>query len=125
MPDVIQPADRGIPGGHYSPGMRSGGLLFVSGQLPVDADGTPRPSSSIEDQMDLALANVDAVLRAAGSARDRVVKVTVYIVDIALWDRVNERYKAFFGTHRPARAIVPTGPLHYGCAIEIDAVAEC
>jgi 2-iminobutanoate/2-iminopropanoate deaminase len=122
---AIQPSESQVPAGHYVPGIRTGDLVFVSGQLPLDAAGVPQPDQPIEEQVDLALANLDAVLRAAGSSRERVVKVNVYVSDIALWDRVNRRYAAFFGNHRPARAVVPVGPLHYGCAIEIDAVAEC
>jgi len=125
MPGVIQPAESQEPRGHYSHGMRVGDLVFVSGQLPMDAAGIPQSGLPIEAQVDLALTNLDTVLRAAGTTRDRVVKVNVYITDIALWDRVNSRYALFFGTHRPARAIIPVGPLHFGCGIEIDAVAEC
>ncbi len=125
MVRVVQSEGRPAPKGHYSPGTRSGSLVFVSGQLPIDSIGVPRPELTVEAQVDLALGNLDAVLRASGTTRDKVLKVNVFITDIALWDRVDERYAAFFGAHRPARAVVPVGPLHYGCVVEIDAVAEC
>ena len=61
--------------------------------------------------------------RAAGSGRGHVLKVTVYVSDIALWGRVNAVYARFFGEHRPARTVVPTRELHYGFQVEIDAIA--
>jgi 2-iminobutanoate/2-iminopropanoate deaminase len=70
-----------------------------------------------------ALANLDAVLRAGGSRRDLVLKTTVFVRDIELWDAVNAVYAEFFGAHRPSRSIVPTGPLHFGLLVEIEAVA--
>lgn len=111
------------PAGHYSQGMIHGGLVFVSGQLPIDpASGRPR-IGSIEEQAELAIANLAAVLEAAGSGLDRVIKTTVYVSDIGLWGRVNGVYAERFGDHRPARAVVPTRDLHFGCQVEIEAVA--
>jgi len=111
------------PAGHYSQAVVHSGMVWVSGQLPVDP-ATRRPSSGpIEEQTRLAIANVTAILAAAGSGLDRVVKTTVYIADIALWDRVNAVYAECFGQHRPARAVVPTRDLHFGCAVEIEVVA--
>ena len=111
------------PAGHYAQAIEHDGLLYVSGQLPIDPRRTDQTVASIEVQTAQALANLDAILKAAGSARDRVLKVTVYIADIAQWDRVNAVYARFFGDHRPARAIVPTRDLHFGFQIEIEAVA--
>ena len=112
-------------GPHYSPAMVHGGLVFVSGQLPIEP-GTGRrlTDAPIEAQVLQALQNLAAILTANGSALDRVLKVTVYVADIALWDRVNAVYAGFFGAHRPARSIVPTGPLHFGFLVEIDAIAS-
>lgn len=111
------------PAGHYSQGIVSGNLLFVSGQLPVDPVSGEKKTGSIEEQTTQALKNVQAVLEAAGSGLDRVVKTTVYVSDIQLWDRVNKVYAEFFGKHKPARAIVPTCKLHFGFQVEIEAVA--
>jgi 2-iminobutanoate/2-iminopropanoate deaminase len=66
---------------------------------------------------------MSAILEAAGSRRDLVLKTTVYVSDITLWGRVNAVYAAFFGEHRPARAVVPTRELHYGLLVEVEAVA--
>ena len=111
-------------GGHYSPAVVHGGLVFVSGQLPIDPQsGRKLIDAPVEAQVLQALQNLAAILEANGSRLDRVLKVTVYVSDIALWDRVNAVYAKFFGAHRPARAVVPTGPLHFGFLIEIDAIA--
>jgi 2-iminobutanoate/2-iminopropanoate deaminase len=111
------------PGGHSSQAIAHGGLIYVSGQLPVDPQTGEKNLGSIEEQAEQALRNVAAILDAAGSDIYHVLKTTVYVSDIALWGRVNAVYAAFFGKHRPARAVVPTRDLHYGFQIEIEAVA--
>jgi len=70
------------------------------------------------------LRNVSEIIKAAGSSMDQVIKTTVYISDIQLWERVNEVYSDFFGEHRPARAVVPKKDLHFGFQIEIEAIAS-
>lgn len=111
------------PAGHYAQAIVHDGLVYVSGQLAVDPQTGEKRLGDIEAQTRQALANVAAILRAAGSDIDRVLKTTVYVADIALWGRVNAVYAAFFGDHRPARAVVPTRELHYGFLVEIEAVA--
>jgi 2-iminobutanoate/2-iminopropanoate deaminase len=111
------------PAGHYAQAIVHDGLVYVSGQLAVDPQTGEKRLGDIEAQTRQALANVAAILRAAGSDVDRVLKTTVYVADIALWGRVNAVYAAFFGDHRPARAVVPTRELHYGFLVEIEAVA--
>ncbi len=78
---------------------------------------------TVEEQTQRALANVAAILEAAGSCKENVLKTTVYIADIDLWGRVNKSYADFFGKHKPARAIVPTKKLHFGFLVEIEAIA--
>lgn len=111
------------PAGHYSQAVVHNGTVYVSGQLPIDPRTGERRLDSIEAQARQALANVSAVLDAAGARLADVLKVTVYISDIGLWDRVNRVYAEFFGDHRPARCVVPTRELHFGFQIEIEAVA--
>lgn len=111
------------PSGHYSQAMVHGGLVYVSGQLPIDHKSGEFVLGAPGLEAATALTNLSRVLEAAGTTLDRVIRCTVYISDIAYWDSVNEVYAEFFGKHRPARAIVPTGPLHFGCKIEIDAIA--
>ena len=122
MKSILTP-DAPAPAGHYSQAIVHDGWVFVSGQLPIDPATGEKRIGSIEEQTEQALKNVAAILHAAGSDLERVVKTTVYIADISLWDRVNAVYGEFFGEHRPARAIVPTRDLHFGLQIEIEAVA--
>jgi 2-iminobutanoate/2-iminopropanoate deaminase len=119
----IQPADQPIPKGHYSPGFEHNGLIYVSGQLPMDLVTREPFAGDIETQTELALRNVEAVLHAAGSDLDHVVQMTIYISDIELWGKVNEVYSRVMGGHRPARAIVPVKDLHFETKIEIQAIA--
>ena len=115
--------DAPAPAGHYEQARVHDGVVYVSGQLPVDPVSGDQKDDSIEEQTRQTLENVEAVLRAAGSDLDHVLKTTVYVSDIALWDRVNDVYASFFGEHRPARAVVPTRELHHGFQVEIEAVA--
>lgn len=112
-----------LPGGHYSHGVMTGKLLFISGQLPFPPDVQELPDG-IEAQTNQAMANIAAVLLAAGASFDHLVSVQIYIVDVAYWPIVNLAYSQLMGTHRPARVIIPCGPLHHGALVEISAVAE-
>lgn len=112
-----------LPGGHYSQAIVHNGLVYVSGQLPIDPQTGEKQTGSIEEQTKFVLQNLSAILDASGSSLNQVLKVTVYISDISLWGKVNEVYAEIFGDHRPARAIVPTRDLHFGFKIEVDAVA--
>lgn len=111
------------PGGHYSHAVAAGGFVFVSGQLPIPPQGEPDPRMSIAEQTKLTLANVERALAAAGAKLTDLVKVTAFLTSEEHWDEFNEAYAQVFGEHRPARAAVPVGALHYGLAIEIEAVA--
>lgn len=119
-----------LPAGHYSQAVVHRGIVYVSGQLPIDpAAGPARPGEAlpgIEDQTRRALANLREVLVAAGSGPAHVLRCTVYISDVSLWPAVNRVYAEHFEAHTrvpPARTVVPTGPLHYGYQVEIDAIA--
>ena len=111
------------PAGHYSQATIAGGFVFVSGQLPIDPK-SGEIHDYIEEQTGQVLSNLENILVEAGSSLQKVVKVTVYISDISLWGKVNEIYSQRFGNHKPARAMVPTRDLHFGCLIEIEAIAE-
>ena len=119
----VSTANAPAAGGHYSQAVVHGGLVYVSGQLPVDPRTGERRAGTIEEQTERALRNVEEILRAAGSRLERVLKMTVYVSDIELWPAVNAVYARVLGEHRPARAIVPVKELHYGFQIEIEAVA--
>ena len=119
----IQPPDQPQPKGHYSPGFEHNGLIFVSGQLPMTLDTRVPFTGSIEEQTELALKNVEAVLNAAGSDLAHVLQFTIYVSDMELWGAVNATYARVLGDHRPARAIVPVKDLHFDTKIEIQAIA--
>jgi 2-iminobutanoate/2-iminopropanoate deaminase len=110
------------PAGHYSQATVYNGLVFVAGQLSILPNGEHK-FGSIEDQTEQALRNVHEILKAAGSDWDRVLKINISVADINLWDGVNKVYSRVLGEHRPARAVIPTGKLHYEFLIEIEAVA--
>ena len=112
------------PAGHYSQAVIHGNIIYVSGQLPIDPVTGEKRLGSIEEQTEQVLKNISEILIATGSDINHVIKTTVYISDIQLWDRLNEVYGKFFGKHRPARAVVPTKDLHHGFQIEIEAIAS-
>lgn len=111
------------PAGHYSHAVVHGGIAYLAGQLPHTPGEPDRKPGSIEEQTRQVLANVEQVLQACGSSRDRVLRCTVYIADIAHWPAVNRVYGEFFGKHRPARSVVPVNELHHGYAIEVEVTA--
>ena len=123
MPTPVNPDDNAPPGGHYSHGTVANGFVFVSGQLPITRTGEKLTDASFAAQARQVLANVEAVLKAAGSGIDRLVQVRVYIDSLDHWPEFNAIYAQWAGSSRPSRAVVPTGPLHYGLKVEVEAVA--
>lgn len=123
--DIIKsnPAGMAKPGGHYSHAVTANGFVYVSGQLPISADGTKLNDAPFERQAQQVLDNVAAALSGAGSNIARLVQVRVYVTDIAAWPAFNTIYAAWAGDARPARAVVPVPELHFGFKIEIEAVA--
>lgn len=121
---LISSPDSPTPAGHYSSAVVHNGVVYVSGQLPL-VPGKPADFAlaTIEEQTRQALHNAEAVLRMAGSRRDLVLRSTLYVSDIAFWAAVNIEYAAFFGAHKPARAIVPVGHFRNGFLLEIDMIA--
>ena len=111
------------PAGHYSQAICHGGIVYTAGQLPVVPDTGEKCLGTVEEQTEQVLRNLAAVLEAGGSDPAHVLRVTVYVSDISLWDRVNRIYGEFFGEHKPARTVVPTRDLHHGFLVEIDAIA--
>ena len=120
---VVQTSNAPAPGGHYSQATMHNGLVFVAGQLPFKLGATEHVVGPIEEQAEQCLNNLREILLAAGSDMNHLLKVTIYISDMALWSRVNAVYTRVLGEHKPARAIVPCNLLHYGYQIEIEAMA--
>ena len=112
------------PAGHYSQAMRSGNDLYISGQLPIRADKAALPDMSFETQVRQALANVLAILEAAGGQPSDLLRVTAYIVGVENWPEFNRIYADILGDARPARTVVPVPELHYGFLVEVDAIAR-
>ncbi|HMS39626.1 MAG TPA: RidA family protein [Pyrinomonadaceae bacterium] len=111
------------PKGHYSPAVEHNGLIFVSGQLPINHATGEVETGEIEKQTELALRNVEAILQVANSDLNHVLQFTIYVSEMDDWDKVNEVYRRILGEHKPARAIVPVKDLHFGTKIEIQAIA--
>ena len=117
-------ADAPAPVGPYSQAVVAGGFVFASGQIPLDPRTGKLVSGEIEQQTERVLENLRAVLEAAGSSLERVVKASVYLVDLALFPRVNAVYaRAFASDPKPARSTVQVAALPLGAEIEIDVVA--
>jgi 2-iminobutanoate/2-iminopropanoate deaminase len=106
--------------GGYSPALVWKDLVFVSGQGPIDGNGAI-VSGTIEAETEMTLRNVEALLKAAGSSLDRVVKCTCYLADIGDFDRFDAAYRKVFAGHRPTRTTVGAGLV--GIKVEIDAIA--
>lgn len=91
--------------------------------LPSIPKQEKKNSKTIEEETLQALKNVEMIVEAAGSKKEKILRMTLYISDIHLWDKVDAVYTEFFGEHRPARTVVPTNELHFGFKIEIDAIS--
>jgi 2-iminobutanoate/2-iminopropanoate deaminase len=110
------------PAGHYAQATVAGGMIFVSGQLPIQPDGTGIMREDFETQAEQAIANMIAILEAAGGDTAHLARVTAYIVGAENWGLFNEIYGRMLPHARPARTIVPVKELHYGYLVEIDAI---
>jgi 2-iminobutanoate/2-iminopropanoate deaminase len=120
--EIVQ-ADAAPPAiGPYSHGVTVGGLLFCSGQIPLDAAGGELVGATAAEQAARCLENLRAVCRAAGTTLERAVRLTVYMVDLSEFAAVNEAYASFFGADPPARVAVGVSQLPRGALVEIDAV---
>lgn len=110
------------PAGHYSQAVAVGSLVFLSGILPARDDVVP--GASFEAECASVFEQCEKVLRAAGCGFQDVVQCTAYIVGVENWPAFNGIYAGVFGTHKPARAVVPVPGLHYGFLVEVQLVAQ-
>lgn len=127
MTDKLQPIltpAAPAPAGHYAQAIRSGDDLYISGQLPIRADKAPLDDMGFEAQARQAIANMLAILEAAGGQPHDLCRVTAYIVGVANWPEFNRIYGEMLGDARPARTVVPVLELHYGFLVEVDAIAR-
>jgi 2-iminobutanoate/2-iminopropanoate deaminase len=110
--------------GPYSQAIVTDGWVFCSGQIPLDPETGALLEGSVAEQTELVLRNLRAVLEAAGSSMELVVKTTVFLSDMGTFAEMNEVYQRHFGDHRPARAAVQAGALPKFCDVEIECVAR-
>ena len=127
MADRVQPVSAKhlpVPVGPYAPGMICGNLVFVSGQAGRDPATGQLAGPDVEAQTEQVFRNIQAILEAAGSGLQHVLRCGVFLVDMREFPRMNEVYARAFGTHRPARTTVEVSRLPGdGLRVEIDAVA--
>jgi 2-iminobutanoate/2-iminopropanoate deaminase len=111
-------------GAPYSQAIRSGELVFVSGQLALEADHPEIVGETIQEQTEQVFKNLAAILEEAGSGVDKLVKTTVYLVNLGDFQGMNEVYARWVGDKPPARATIEISALPSGALVEIEAVAH-
>ena len=121
--EKIVPAGGTSPRGHYTPALRAGDFVYVSGQGPIDPATDKLAEGDVEFQTRLTLSNIQRILQAAGAALSDVVKCSVFLRDIADFPKMNRVYAEFFGDHKPARTTVEAKFHQAEMLVEIDCVA--
>jgi len=109
--------------GPYSQAIKGGGMIFCSGQIPIDPATGEFVSETVGEQTEQVLKNLSEVLKAAGSSLDNVVKTTVFLADMNDFVEMNEVYARFFSDNKPARATVQAARLPRDARVEIDCIA--
>jgi 2-iminobutanoate/2-iminopropanoate deaminase len=109
--------------GPYSQAVRANGVVYTSGQIPLDPATGNLVEGNFEDQARRVFQNLEAVLKEAGSSFDRVLKATVYVTDLGNFQALNAIYGEYFGEHKPARTTIGAAQLPKGALLEIDLVA--
>ena len=110
--------------GPYSAAIKVGELIFTSGQIPADPASGEIAPGGIAEQTEQSLKNLSAVLEAAGSGLDQVIKTTCFLTDMADFAAFNAAYGKYFSEHKPARSTVAVKALPKGALVEIECVAE-
>ena len=123
MREAISTEDAPAAAGPYSQAIRAGNLVFTAGQLGIDPSTGEFSADDVAGQAEQALANLEAILRAAGSGLDRLVKVTVLLAEISDWPAVNEVYARIVPEPFPARSAFAVKDLPKGARVEIEAIA--
>jgi len=109
--------------GPYSQGIKAGGMVFCSGQIPIDPATGNFVSEVVSEQTEQVLKNLSEVLKAAGTSLDNVVKTTVFLADMNDFAEMNEVYSQFFSDNKPARATVQAARLPRDAKVEIECIA--
>jgi len=111
--------------GPYSQAIKSGNLMFISGQIPVDPETNKVVEGNIRQQTERCMKNILAILNKCGLNFQNIVKTTIYVSDMSQFDDVNEVYGSFFDGYYPARACVEVSNLPKNVLVEIEAVVSC
>jgi 2-iminobutanoate/2-iminopropanoate deaminase len=112
-----------VTGGPYSQAIIHNGIIYVSGMGSVDPQTNEIKLGTVEDEAEMALENLRIIFEEAGSSLDKVLTVTVYLLDIEEYTRFNAVYKKYFKENRPARTCIQAGSLPFGTRVEITATA--
>jgi 2-iminobutanoate/2-iminopropanoate deaminase len=120
---VTEGAPRPFAGAPYNQAIKAAGLVFCAGQVGLDPAAGSLVPGGVEAQTRRAMQNLAAVLEAAGSGLDRVVKTTIFVADLGDFATVNEVYGSFFTQEPPARSTVQVAALPAGASVEIEAIA--
>ena len=112
------------PQGHYSQAVVYENTIYLATQLGIPPGELPAIVGTIEQQTNQILDNVEQILLAAGSSLDKVIKVMIYISDIACWPVINAIYSKRFKNHKPARGVIPCQTLHHGYQVAFDVIAQ-
>ena len=124
MRNVVSSRDAPAAIGPYSQAVRAGGLLFISGQIPLDPESGEVVNGDVSAQTHRVMRSLGAILEAAGAGFDDVVRTTVFLTDLGDFARVNEVYGSYFTAPAPTRATVQVAALPKGVSVEIDAIAH-
>lgn len=119
----IFPDGGATPRGHYTPGIRAGDFIYVSGQGPIDPVTDVLVVTDVETQTRITLENVARILAAAGAGVTDIVKVSMFLRDISDFQAMNRAYAAFFGDHKPARTTIEAKFHKSEMLVEVDCVA--
>ena len=121
---IVNTSKAPAPLGPYSQAVRSGNMLFVSGQIALDPENGELVLNSFAEQCHRVLLNLKIILEAGGSTMENVLKVTIYMKNLAQFHELNEIYSEYFDTSKPARACIEVSALPKGVTVEMDAIAE-
>ena len=121
---VIETLDAPQAIGTYSQGIKSGNLVFISGQIPLNPETGELINGDFKLEISQVLTNLNAVLKSGGSSLKKAVKLTVFLTDLSYFPQVNEVFKEFFPENPPARSAVQVSALPMNAKIEIEAVGS-
>lgn len=124
-PEIVATGSAPAAIGPYSQAVKVAGMVYCSGQIALDPVTMQMVGDTAAQQAERVLQNLEAVLRAAGSSFEKVVRTTIYLVSMADFGAVNEVYGKRFPSHKPARATVAVKELPKGGLVEIDCIAIC